>query len=129
MNGRILLDTNIVIRLFANDQIVQQRLEQTEQVFIPSVVLGELYYGAHKSMKIEENILRIKEFAQQNSILACDTLTAQHYGRIKNALRLKGKPIPENDLWIAALGVQYSLVVVTRDEHFNAIDALTVEQW
>ncbi len=129
MNGKILLDTNIVIELFANNQSVQQRLKQIEQVFIPSIVLGELYYGAYKSIKVEENISRIKEFAQQNTIVACDTLTAQHYGHIKNTLRLKGKLIPENDLWIAALCVQYSLVVVTRDEHFNAIEGITVEQW
>jgi tRNA(fMet)-specific endonuclease VapC len=55
--------------------------------------------------------------------------TAQQYGEIKNALRAKGRPIPENDLWIAALSLQYGLTVVTRDDHFNAIDGLPIATW
>ncbi|MBW2039031.1 MAG: PIN domain-containing protein [Deltaproteobacteria bacterium] len=58
MNGRFLLDTNIVIALFAEDTSVQKGLTEAEQVFVPSIVLGELYYGAQKSLRTEENIAR-----------------------------------------------------------------------
>ncbi|MBU1181960.1 MAG: type II toxin-antitoxin system VapC family toxin [Proteobacteria bacterium] len=129
MNGKFILDTNIVIALFANDIAVQQRLGATEHVFIPSIVLGELYYGAYKSINIKENISKINEFAQANSILVCDMKTASHYGRIKNDIRIKGCPIPENDIWIAALGSQYQFTVVSRDEHFEEIESITIEKW
>lgn len=56
MSGRCLLDTNIVIALFANETAVKENLANTEEVFIPSVVIGELFYGAHKSARAKENI-------------------------------------------------------------------------
>jgi len=51
MSGKCLLDTNIVIALFANETPVKENLAKTEEVFIPSVIIGELYYGAHKSAR------------------------------------------------------------------------------
>src|SRR5947208_11270454 len=104
MTGRFLLDTNIVIALFAKEAVVQANLANAAEVFIPSIVLGELYYGANKSLLVAENIAKIDEFATNNSILNCDIGTAQEYGRIKNHLRGKGRPIPENDIWIATPG-------------------------
>jgi len=129
MNGRVLLDTNIVIALFAQEAVVQQRLAAADEVFISSIVLGELYYGAEKSSRVEANIARINTFAAGNSVLVCDTATAQFYGAIKNHLRAKGNPIPENDIWIAAIARQHQLTMVTRDGHFQAIDGLEVELW
>jgi len=129
MNGRVLLDTNIVIALFAQEAVVQQRLAAADEVFISSIVLGELYYGAEKSSRVEANIARINTFAAGNAVLVCDTATAQFYGAIKNHLRAKGNPIPENDIWIAAIARQHQLTMVTRDGHFQAIDGLEVELW
>lgn len=54
--GRLLLDTNIVIALFAGEVAVQQRLTESGEVFVPSIVLGELYYGARKSTRVTENL-------------------------------------------------------------------------
>jgi len=62
-------------------------------------------------------------------VLACDTETAREYGQIKNSLRAKGKPIPENDIWIAAIAIQYDLTLVTRDGHFTEIEGLATETW
>jgi len=96
---------------------------------LPSIVLGELYFGAHKSGRVEENLARIDEFAISSSILACDTDTAKEYGIIKNTVRMKGRPIPENDIWIAAIARQYGLTLVTRDAHFDEIEGLSVNIW
>jgi tRNA(fMet)-specific endonuclease VapC len=93
MNGRFLLDTNIVIALFAKEVVVQQRLAAASEVFVPSVVLGELYYGARKSVRVEANIARIDAFAASSAVLVSGTATAQQYGAIKNALRAKGRPL------------------------------------
>jgi tRNA(fMet)-specific endonuclease VapC len=96
---------------------------------IQIIVLGELYYGARKSAWSATNIARIDDFAARSSILVCDHTTAQQYGESKNALHAKGRPIPENDLWIAAVALQYGLTLATRDDHFRQIDGLTTVKW
>lgn len=62
-------------------------------------------------------------------IVGCDEVTARHYGEIKNQLKENGRPIPENDIWIAAIAQQYDLTLVTRDKHFNAVANLSIEAW
>ena len=126
---RLLLDTDIIIALFAQDVGVLQKLQQAPSYFLPCVVLGELYYGARKSGRVQANVQRVEDFAYQNSILDCDAETAYHYGLIREALRAKGKPIPENDIWIVALALQHDLVLVSRDAHFNEIDGLSIVVW
>jgi tRNA(fMet)-specific endonuclease VapC len=129
MSGKFLLDTNIVIAIFANDLSVNKELAKADEVFIPSVVLGELFYGAFKSSRIDENIERINEFANNSSVLVCDTSTSKQYGKIKNSLRLKGTPIPENDIWIASIAKANDLTLVSRDDHFKEIDRLLLVEW
>ena len=72
---------------------------------------------------------RIAEFAESCSVFACDINTVLHYRKIKNALRMKGHPIPENDIWIAAVAKQYSLTLVSRDAHFREVDGLITVAW
>jgi tRNA(fMet)-specific endonuclease VapC len=129
MNGRCLLDTNIIIALFAQDAAVKDNLGKAEAVFVPSIAVGELCYGALKSERVKENLARIDEFAANSVVLGCDTETARHYGAVKNALRIKGQPIPENDIWIAAIALQHGLILTTRDTHFYAIEGLGIAAW
>lgn len=129
MSGKFLLDTNIIIALFANEEKIQQNLLKADEIFIPSIAIGELYYGANKSQKIQENLEKINEFIVKNIILGCDAITAEYYGQIKNKLRLKGRPLPENDIWIAAIALQYDLILVTRDAHFDEVENLKVVEW
>jgi tRNA(fMet)-specific endonuclease VapC len=129
MNGRYLLDTNIVIALFAEDTNVISQLVKGREIFIPSIVIGELYYGAEKSSKADENINRINEFASHNVILNCSKETAKYYGEIKNDLQKKGRPMPENDIWISAIAIQYELTLVSRDRHFKEVTDLKTEKW
>lgn len=129
MNGRFLLDTNIVIAIFAEDTLVLLKLEEAEAIFVPSIAIGELYYGAYKSGRVAANLARIQEFIETNTILVCDEVTADYYGQITNMLRKKGRPIPVNDAWIAAVAMQHKLTLVSRDIHFQEIDGLLVERW
>lgn len=129
MNGRHLLDTNIIIALFANDSRVKENLANASEVFIPSIAIGELYFGAWKSGRVQENLARIDEFVANTVVLECDSDTARRYGEIKNALRLKGRPLPENDIWISAIAFQHDLMLVTRDTHFNEIESLKTVVW
>ena len=129
MTGKYLLDTNILIALFAKDAGVQSKLSQAGEVLIPSIVFGELYFGARKSSRVEENVRRVDDLLDESAVLDCTAETAAQYAVIKNDLKLKGKPSPENDIWIAAVAVQHSLILVTRDAHFQEVDHLTVESW
>ncbi|MCC6455563.1 MAG: type II toxin-antitoxin system VapC family toxin [Caldilineaceae bacterium] len=129
MNGRYLLDTNIVIALFANDPIVIQQLTAAREVFVPSIVLGELYYGVQHSLQVTENLARIEEFRAASAVLVCDATTAKYYGEAKAKLKRAGTPIPENDIWIAAIARQHDLTVVSRDHHFTRVNDLTSERW
>ncbi|WP_276372175.1 PIN domain-containing protein [Chryseolinea sp. H1M3-3] len=100
MSGKnYLLDTNIVIGLFANESSIIEKIKtQPSSIFIPSIFLGELFYGAEQST-------------------------------MKSQLKAKGTPIPENDIWIGALAHQHGLTLVTRDKHFNSIETLQIENW
>ncbi len=129
MDGKYILDTNIVIPLFTGDKNILAKLAQVNEVFISSIVLGELYYGALKSARIIENLKKIDDFAIGCTVLACDAETAEEYGRIKAELSQKGKMIPENDIWIAAVTRQYDLTIVTKDEHFAYIENLKISNW
>jgi len=128
MPGSILLDTNIIIALFSGEKAASQRFSENV-IAVPSTVLGELYYGARKSAQSPANLTRIDHFAASVEVVGCDAVTAQFYGRIKDGLRLKGRPIPENDIWIAAVACQFGLPLATRDEHFKHVDGLVLEQW
>lgn len=129
MSGRYLLDSNIVIALFASEKVVLDATYEAEEIFVPSIVIGELYYGAQKSSKHQANIARIDSFVEANVILGCDQETARWYGQIKQELRVKGRPLPENDIWIAALAFQHGLTLVTRDKHFDEVSLLDIETW
>lgn len=127
--GRFLLDTNIVIALLEGDQVVLSHLEHASEVFIPAIVLGELFFGAYKSGRPKENTDRVERFAGGRAIIPCDLAVAREYGRLKQHLREKGRPLPENDIWIAATARHHELVVVTQDRHFKEIDGLQTEDW
>jgi len=129
MSKAYLLDTNIIIALFKREQTVIKRLSGKQLAFVPSIALGELFYGAEKSKERAENVSRIETFAKASPILNCDIETARNYGRIHHQLRANGTPIPDNDIWIAAIAFQYQLIVVSRDKHFEHIKELELEKW
>jgi len=77
MGGRYLLDTNILIALFANDTRVKQELSQADEVFIPSIAIGELCFGARKSVHVEDNLKQIDDLGAKSNVLSCDIQTAR----------------------------------------------------
>ena len=129
MSGKCLLDTNIVIALLAGEESVLEALINVEEVFLSNVVIGELYYGAFKSGRPGENVARIEELVDNSVVISCDERVARKYGEIKNVLKNKGRPIPENDIWIAATAMLYGLTLVTRDKHFEEVADLEIESW
>ena len=129
MNGNTLLDTNAVISVFGNDTALLAIVSRASRCFLPSIVLGELYYGAHQSANVAENMAKLQAFRDTMALLSCDEDTAVEYGRIKAELRRRGRPIPENDIWIAAIAAQHQLELLSNDEHFDDVDGLSRKSW
>src|ERR1700760_3076624 len=96
-----LLDTNIIVNCLRNEQSTIEKLNAFSEIFIPSITVGELYFGAYHSANPAKHLLQLEQFLPNQTILLPDTLTADLYGNIKADLRRIGKPIPENDIWIA----------------------------
>jgi tRNA(fMet)-specific endonuclease VapC len=127
--GKVLLNTTAIIALFQRDHAVIAALSEVEAAFVPSIALGELFYGAAKSEQAERNHARIEEFVRANTVLPVTAQTAEVYGRIKNQLRQRGRRIPENDIRIAAVAVQYDLDLAARDVHFGEVEGLRLLNW
>ena len=129
MNGRVLLDANFIVAIFRQDPVAHAALLAAGRIFVPSTVLGELYYGARKSERQEANTARIDRFAAVNEVLLPDVESARHYGAIRDGLRRKGRPIPDNDIWVAAIARQHNLTLITRDTHFQEVEGLSIGSW
>lgn len=115
--------------LFAGKNSVKENLMHANEVFISSIAIRELYFGAYKSHNTNNNLRQIDDFTASCTVLCCNQDTAHEYGIIKNKLREKGMPIPENDIWIASVARQYDLILITSDNHFDKIEDLKHEKW
>ena len=122
--SKCLLDTSIIVSSFRNDHLIIAQLYTFSEIFIPSIAVGELYYGAYRSANIQKHLDQLHRFLTDYTVLTPDVFTADVYGNIKAALKNKGKPIPENDMWIAAIAIQFKLPLFTTDKHFKEIDSL-----
>ena len=127
--NRFLLDTNAIIALQRDDAALKTLLASATDVFIPVVAVGELYFGAYKSQRVEENRRAVAAFIANRVLLPVDADTTDIYGQIKQQLRAKGRPIPENDIWIAAQSIQHDLILITDDAHMGEIDTLNWRRW
>lgn len=129
MNGKFILDTNIIIALFEDDNNVKLNISKAKMIFLPSIVIGELFYGAYNSGKQKKNIEKIIKFCGEIQVLSCDYITATIYGKIKKQLKEIGKPIPENDIWIAAISIQNNIPLVTKNKHLSYIGEIELIEW
>ena len=125
---RYLIDTNIIVDLFGNDEKIKDKLSAVK-IIIPSVVAGVLYFGAYASSREKTRINEVAEFIGNYEVIYIDEDTARYYGQIKPQLKTSGTPIPENDVWISALSMQHDLTVATRDLHFDKPKDIKVEYW
>lgn len=128
MAGDYLLDTNIMIAILNEEKGIERHLKGVI-TFISSIVAGELYYGAYRSGRAKENLARLETFLADYQLLNCGKAIARQYGQVKDSLRAKGRPLPENDIWLAATALHHDLTLVTRDEHFNEVNGLKLARW
>lgn len=127
MNGK-LVDTNVIIRFFKGETELFSLFDDMENLYISSITVGELMYGAELSKKSDFNRENYFCFCQQMKVLYPDLEIAKSYGIIKASLKSKGKPIPENDIWIAATCHAADLILITADSDFDFVDEISVEK-
>jgi len=122
----LLLDTNMYVAFKRGDDDAVELLRLADEVHLSTVVLGELLAGFAAGSREKRNREELTAFLESPRVRidAVDEATADYHGRIFALLRRKGRPIPTNDLWIAAAALQHGLVLATRDDHFAAIEGL-----
>ena len=130
MNGSVLLDSNVAIDHLRNrnGQLVGH-LQSGGSLFLPLTALGELYAGVERSSQPAKTLAGLTTLLRSVSLLYPDEVTAAHYGRIYAELARAGTPIPQNDIWIAALAREHGMPLATRDSHFGQVYGLTVFSW
>ena len=123
---KIALDTNAYSVIIRDDMRVVNAISDANEVFIPIFVSAELLYGFKKGIKAKENLDGFNRFLQlpKVSVLHTTWETAELFADIKLELQTKGRPIPTNDIWIAALAIESGSVLVTFDKHFQYIPGL-----
>ena len=125
---KILLDTSAYARFLAGDQKVLDQLAKADCVYMSIFVLGELLAGFRAGAKERHNRRILERFLSKPSVsvLEATTETAEYFGMIKAVLRAAGRPIPINDVWIAAHALDAGAVLVTYDSHFRAVPGLRI---
>lgn len=118
----MILDTNAVSALLAGDPALGEILEAISVHHLPVVVIGEYRYGIARS-KHRSRLERLLDLLIRESIvLLVDEETTRHYATVRENLRRAGSPIPENDVWIAALARQHGEQIASRDRHFDLVE-------
>jgi tRNA(fMet)-specific endonuclease VapC len=118
----LILDTNAVSALLAgrNDSL-KRVLEGVDQHHLPLLVIAEYQFGLLRLPRPQRLRSLFRQLEAESIILLPDRSTADLYALIRQELRMKGQPIPENDIWIAALARQFDLQIVSQDTHFDAV--------
>jgi tRNA(fMet)-specific endonuclease VapC len=123
MNGSV-LDTNVITRMLANDEAAIRVIAKIDLYYTSVIVVGELYFAAFNSSRREVNIKAFNDFLSCVEVIPIDRAVCMAYSEIKLILKKKGRPIPENDIWIAACAHARGLSVATFDNHFSEITQL-----
>jgi tRNA(fMet)-specific endonuclease VapC len=129
MSGEIALDTSMAVRFLNGDSAIVSRVLALPEVILPIVAVGELLFGAENSARSLQNFSRYLEFIEACVVFPLGKETAAVYARTRLALKRKGRPIPMNDVWIAAQCLEQRWVLVTDDTDFDYVDELVLEHW
>jgi tRNA(fMet)-specific endonuclease VapC len=124
---RILIDTNAYSALVEGQSEIGIRVREAEEVLISTVVLGELLFGFHNGSRYEQNRRVLDRFLREPrvQVVTLTFTTAERFGEIFASLRKRGKPIPTNDIWIAAQAIENDSSLLSSDPHFGFVEKLS----
>ena len=123
---KVLCDTNAITALRLGNVTAIRILEEADAVLLSVVVLGDLLYGYKTGSKEDENRRFLDAFIAKPrvQVLLVDAETSAVYADLRQELKRIGKPIPTNDLWIAAQAIEQGAVLLTNDAHFDGLIGL-----
>ena len=123
---RICIDTNIYSAFKNGNENIIALLENSDELFIPAVVLGELYAGFYLGTRLKKNLQELDLFLDMPGVytVKIDREIADRYGMLIKILKEQGTPIPTNDIWIAATALEKGTKLATFDAHFNSISGI-----
>jgi tRNA(fMet)-specific endonuclease VapC len=125
----VLLDTSAYSALCRGNQAILDVMQRAETVAVSAVVLGELYSGFKAGNRWAENTTQLAQFLSKPTVRVLNVTpeTALRYAEVDVYLRKKGRPIPRNDVWIAAVALEHGLQLLTLDVHFREIPLLLMQ--
>src|SRR4030067_450286 len=123
---KILVDTNAYAAFKRNDPVALEVMRSSEYIGVNTVVLGELYSGFKGGSRENRNRKELAQFLDSPRVetVMIDEETSEFYAKIYWDLKRKGKPVPSNDMWVAASAMRHGLALFTLDEHFKNIKGL-----
>jgi tRNA(fMet)-specific endonuclease VapC len=125
----LILDTNGLSAMAEGDPDIELLLSRAAELALPVIVLGEFRYGIAQSRNRVRYEKWLANLAANCHVLPVDETTAREYAELRGELKRQGRPIPANDLWIAALARQYAMPIISRDQHFDGIAGLERLSW
>ncbi len=125
----MILDTNALSAMADDDPGVAAVLARADQMAIPVIVLGEYRHGIAQSRNRGAYEAWLTELLNDCMVLDVNEPTSHYYSEVVFELKRKGKPIPTNDIWIAALCRQHSLPLLSRDRHFDLVTGIKSVGW
>lgn len=125
----MILDTNALSAVADREPAALKVVSSAERLAVPVIVLGEYRLGIAQSRHRADYENWLREWIAAVNVLDVDVETAYHYAAIALELKRIGKPIPTNDLWIAALCRQHVLPLVSRDRHFDLVAGVQRIAW
>lgn len=125
----MILDTNAISALLDGDPAIEPALTDAEKHHLPIIALGEYHFGLRSSRRRHELEKLLDTLESESFVLAPDTATARVYADVRQELKTSGTPIPENDVWMAALARQHRLAIASRDGHFDEVRGIRRVSW
>ena len=123
---RLLLDTNAYSALRRGHSTVVALVRVADEVCFSPVVAGDLLYGFRCGTRFDLNRQDLAEFIASPfvKVVPVTVDTADRFGRIAASLSARGRPIPTNDIWIAAQAMETGAELVSFDRHYEAVEGL-----
>ena len=123
---RVLLDSNAYSEFMRGNNHAGEIVRGAEQILLSAVVIGEQLYGFRQGPRFQQNLAELRSFLERPyvSFVPVGPVTADRYSRIMVSLRAKGRPIPTNDVWIAAHAMETGADLVSADRHFEHVDGI-----
>jgi len=122
----VILDTNALSAVADANPVVREKIANAAGPYLPVIVIGEYRYGLLSSRERLRRLPWLEALLSSWIILDVTHETAVHYSELRHWLRDRSRPIPVNDMWIAALARQHTMPVLTNDTHFAGIPGVDV---